>query len=125
MSHEQKIRNLEFGKFAEQVAVDFYISQGYAVRERNWRLNKIEIDIIAQTGNTIVFVEVKARSGRDEDPVDAVTREKMRFMAKGADHYLRNMKGRYEYRFDIFTLTGNMRSYKTEHYPDAFLSPLR
>ncbi len=124
MSREQKLRNLEFGRFAEEKATEFYITEGYAIRERNWRLNKIEIDIIAQKGETIIFVEVKARSGRDMDPVDAVTPEKMRLMAKGADSYLRRLKGRYEYRYDIFTLTGDMENYTTEHYPDAFLSPL-
>lgn len=124
MSREQKLRNLEFGKFAEQIAFEFYVSQGYAIRERNWRLGKIEIDLISQKGNVIVFTEVKARSGKDTDPLETVTSEKRRFMMRAADSYLRNMKGNFEYRYDIFTLTGDMTSYKTDFYPDAFLSPL-
>ncbi|MDE6299499.1 MAG: YraN family protein [Muribaculaceae bacterium] len=124
MGKEEKLRNLEFGRFAEQKAAEYFIEQGYAIRERNWRHNKIEIDLIAQTGNIIVFVEVKARSGRDEDPLDAVTLDKMKMMTRGADAYLRRMQGVYEYRYDIFTLTGDMTNYTTAHYPDAFLSPM-
>ncbi|MDE6578713.1 MAG: YraN family protein [Muribaculaceae bacterium] len=124
MSKEDKLRDLEFGRFAEQKAEEFYISEGYAIRERNWRHHKIEIDLIAQMGNIIVFVEVKARSGRDTDPLDAVTFDKIKKITRGADYYLRCLTGRFEYRYDIFTLTGDMLKYTTAHYPDAFLSPL-
>ncbi len=121
---EQKLRNLSFGKFAEEKAADYYISQGYVVRERNWRYNKIEIDLIAQKDNEIIFIEVKARSGRDVDPVDAVTYMKRKRMVRGADIYLKSMKGDYEYRFDIFALEGDTENYKYEVYENAFLSPL-
>lgn len=124
MGYEKKLRDQAFGKFAEGKAAEHYISQGYAIRSRNWRLNKIEIDIIAQKGNVIVFIEVKARSGKGMEPADAVTMEKMRMISRGADYYLQRLTGRYEYRFDIFTLTGDFEDYTTEVYPDAFISPL-
>lgn len=124
MDKTDKLRNLEFGKFAEEKAAEFYISNGYAIRERNWRLGKIEIDIIAQEGNTIVFIEVKARSGRDMSPADAVTLDKMKKMTRGADSYLKSMNGDYEYRYDIFALTGDFITYSTEVFMDAFVSPL-
>lgn len=121
---EKKLRDLEFGKFAEKKAEERYTSMGYAIRERNWRLGKIEIDLIVQTGNVVAFVEVKARSGRDMHPADAVTLAKMKSMARGAHSYLRSLQGDYEYRYDIFTLTGDFENYKIEVYEDAFVSPL-
>lgn len=124
MANEKKLRDQAFGRFAEDRAADFYISEGYAIRERNWKHGRIEIDIIAQKENVIVFVEVKGRSGRDNDAADAVTNDKMRRMTLGADFYLRNMKGRFEYRYDIFTLTGDFDNYEVQVYPDAFISPL-
>ena len=117
-------RDYEFGKFAEEIATNYYISKGYAIKERNWRLGKIEIDVIAQKGNTVVFIEVKARSGRNEDAKDAVNLDKMKRMARGADSYLKGQRGELEYRFDIFALTGDFHNYQTEVYEDAFLSPL-
>lgn len=123
-SKQDKLRNLEFGKFAEEKGAEFYITNGYAIRERNWRKGRIEIDIIAQKNNIIVFVEVKARSGRDETPLDAVTLDKMKSMARGADAYLKSITGDYEYRYDIFTLTGDFEDFTIGVYEDAFVSPL-
>ncbi len=124
MKKENKLRDLAFGKFAEDKAAEFYISKGYAIKERNWRHHRIEIDIIAQTGNIIVFVEVKARSGRDMSAADAVTMDKMKSMARGADAYLKSLQGDFEYRYDIFTLTGDFDDYSVEVFEDAFVSPL-
>ena len=96
MENETKLRDLDFGKFAEEKATEFYIARGYAIRERNWRFKRIEIDLIAQIGDTVVFVEVKARSGRDTDPLDAVTPDKIRRMVRGADIYLKSLDGDLE-----------------------------
>lgn len=123
---EEKIRNQNFGKFAEEKAAEYYIENGYAIREKNWRFRKVvEIDLIVQTGNVIVFVEVKARNGKSQDPLEAITMKKMKQIAKGADIYLRMMAADYEYRYDVFTLTGDMESYTSEVHEDAFVSPLK
>ena len=124
MDRDKKLRDQEFGRFAEQKATEYYISKGYAIRERNWRTRKSEIDIIAQLDNVVVFVEVKARSGKNTDPLDAVNLEKMKRMTRGADCYLKTLQGYYEYRFDIFTLTGDFERFEVNVYEDAFVSPL-
>ncbi|MDE6423688.1 MAG: YraN family protein [Muribaculaceae bacterium] len=120
----KKLRDLEFGKFAENKAVEYYESKGYLIRARNWRFKKIEIDVIAQIGSEIVFIEVIARSGRNTAPVDAVNFAKRRRMVYGADIYLRRLNGNYEYRYDIFALEGDMSNYRIEVYENAFYSPL-
>ncbi|MEZ3532738.1 MAG: YraN family protein [Muribaculaceae bacterium] len=124
MSETSKIRDRAFGQFAEDRAAEYYIKEGYAIRERNWHFHRIEIDIIAQKENIIVFVEVKARSGRDMQPEDAVNLKKMKSMTIGADAYLKNLGADYEYRYDIFALTGDFENYSVEVYEDAFVSPL-
>lgn len=124
MSNDKKQIALDLGKFAEQKAWEYYVAHGYAIRERNWRHKKIEIDLVAQKDTTIVFIEVKARSGKDSDPVEAVNMDKMKRMTRGADFYLKTMDGDYEYRYDIFALTGNFLDYTYEVIEDAFLSPL-
>lgn len=118
-------RNREWGRIAEGLAAEYLIKAGYIVRERNFRIsNHIEIDIIAEKGNSIVFVEVKARSGNFADAIDAVDKRKRTKMVRGANIYLKNLDHLYEYRFDIITLTGNEYKYTLEHIPDAFLPPL-
>ena len=112
----------EFGKFAEELASREYTSQGYAILERNWRMNKIEIDIIAQKEDTVVIIEVKARNGNDQDPLDTVTRDKRKRMIRAADSYLNRLPGNVNYRFDIFALTGTRENYTVEIIEDAFLA---
>lgn len=121
---DKKLRDLQFGKFAEDKATSYYISKGYLIRERNWRYRKIEIDIIAQIGKEIVFIEVKARSGRNGVPEEAVDYAKRKRMARGADIYLRRLGGGYDYRYDIFALEGDMENYRIAVFENAFYSPL-
>ncbi len=119
--------NNEWGKEGEEIAAEYLISKGYTIRERNWRSGKNkrrELDLIAQIDDIIAFVEVKSRKPETTDPVEAVTLEKMRRMARSADTYLSREEHEYQYRFDIISIVGTPQAYTVEHIPDAFLSPL-
>ena len=61
----------ELGKKGEQLAVDYLTKEGYKIEERNWRFQKAEIDIIASKQETVISVEVKTRSSRDFETVNA------------------------------------------------------
>lgn len=112
----------EFGKFAEDVTAQYYIKNGCTILERNWRLGKTEIDIIAQNQDTLIVIEVKARSGNDEEAISSVTTDKRKRMIKAADAYLKKLQGNLDYRFDVVALTGNIKSYTMEVFEDAFVS---
>lgn len=115
----------DWGAVGERMAADYLRSNGYIVREQNWRVGKtIEIDIIAEKEKHIIFVEVKARNGNWEHPLEAITPDKIRKMVRGADIYLRGLDHMYEYQFDIITLIGTPQQYELEHYSDAFLAPV-
>jgi putative endonuclease len=122
---KQGAANREWGEYAEELAVELLFKEGYAIRERHWKVsNRIEIDIIAEKDFNIIFIEVKARKGDNQDPVDAVDKKKRSKMVKGADIYLANLNKTYQYRFDIVTITGDKENYKIEHLEDAFLPAL-
>ncbi len=53
----------DLGDFGERVAVAHLEAKGYRIRERNFRTREGEIDIIAEGGGTLVFVEVRTRRG--------------------------------------------------------------
>lgn len=115
-------RNREWGQICEQLAADYFLKEGYTIRERNWRIGgKLEIDLILEKDRTIIFVEVKARKSGTQDPIDAVNRSKKQRLINAADVYLRRLTLLYEYRFDIVAVTGDMTKYELAHYPDAFL----
>lgn len=107
MKAKEKSESKYYGCQAEQYAAEYLLLNGYIIRERNWhpRNSHLEVDIIAQKGMVIVFVEVKARSGNFMDPADAVDEKKMKNMIRAARIYLSSVHEDYEYRFDIITVT--------------------
>lgn len=62
------------GRKGEDLAADYIASIGLSVIQRNWRCRHGEIDLISQSDDEIVFIEVKARRGLGGgDPLEAVT----------------------------------------------------
>lgn len=115
------------GKAGEQEAVEFLVRQGFTIRETNWRMNKLEIDIIAQEpGMVLHIVEVKTR-GSDEhfDPMRAITEAKKRHMIASANAYLNYYQLRCEVQYDVIILVGEPGFFNLEYYPDLFLPKLK
>lgn len=113
--------NREWGQKAEALAAEYFLKEGYTIRERNWRTGRLEVDLILEKDRTLIFVEVKARSSRGEDPALAVDRKKRQRTIRAADTYLRMQQVLYEYRFDIVTFIGTEEDYVFAHYEDAYL----
>ena len=111
----------ELGKHGEQVAVKYLIEKGFVIREKNWRFQKAEVDIIAQKGEILAIVEVKTRSNSFfGEPQDFVKREKINLLTKAIDHYVTELDLDVEVRFDIIGIV--MTDLKTSivHLEDAF-----
>ena len=86
--------NAELGRRGEQLAVDHLLGRGMTVVERNWRCRLGEIDIVGAeagaTGLTLVFCEVKCRSGLGfGHPLEAITYPKMRTLRQLAALWMR------------------------------------
>lgn len=111
----------DFGTLGEDLAVDYLRRKGYVLVERNWRSGHKEIDIVARQGDTLVFVEVKARANLIYgNPEDAVTRRKMHLLVMAADAYLRCNALDCDVRFDVITITGTVQKPYIRHYEHAF-----
>lgn len=113
------------GKWGEQVVVDHLVAQGYAIVERNWRMNHLEIDVIASRGDEVAFVEVKTRRDDSIDPLTAITPSKIRHMVVAANTYLRYTRLPLRPRFDVAAVTGDCHSHSLRYIENAFLPPLR
>jgi putative endonuclease len=84
----------EVGRRGEDLACAELERQGLAVLARNWRCRWGEIDIVAadrsETGVTLVFCEVKCRSGLGfGHPLEAITYAKLRTLRQLAAHWMR------------------------------------
>ncbi len=112
----------EFGKEGEEIATNFLIEKGYTIKHKNYRHLKSEIDIIAQKGDILAIVEVRARSTDHIIPIAAtITQKKILLLVKGANQYVtsRNLDD-VEVRFDIITILKNSSVFEIEHLESAF-----
>ncbi len=111
----------KFGKEGEKAAVEFIQRKGYKVLEINYRLHPYELDIIAEDGPFIVFIEVKSRQ-TDEygHPIEFITGKKEKHMLLVADYYLEYKKPGKEGRFDVITILNNKGHFILEHFINAF-----
>ncbi len=55
------MNNRREGLLGEHTSVEYLRSKGYGILERNYSTKFGEIDVIAEKGETVVFVEIKAR----------------------------------------------------------------
>jgi putative endonuclease len=99
---------IALGKTGEDLAVLELERRGYAVIARRWRCPRGEIDIVARDGETLVFVEVKARDGADfGGGAEAITDAKRRRLVRLAVEYLaRERIVDRPCRFDVVAIDG-------------------
>ena len=110
------------GKVGEELACGELVRRGYAILERRYRSRHGEIDIIARSAGTLVFVEVKARSGQAFGGGGAaVTQRKQQRVARMAEDFLARRRLVNEpCRFDVVTVDFGGDPPRIEVYPHAF-----
>lgn len=101
------MKTVDIGRIGEKAACKFLRKNGYKIVERNVHMSHNEIDIIAKNKQTLVFVEVKARSVdadgmlRFGSPAGAVTRSKQERTVQAARAYLTKAPTSRQIRFDV------------------------
>jgi putative endonuclease len=111
------------GATAEDLAEEYIKTKGYSIIKRNFHFGREgEIDIIAQDGNTLVFVEVKARySSAFGTPEEAVTYKKQKTLRRTAEGYLYvNKITNQECRFDVIAVDYEKKPTEIRHIVNAF-----
>lgn len=80
------MHNQNWGKYGENLAVEFLKKQGFQIVERNFRTGFGEIDVVAQKDNSLRFVEVKTRltvgCGQPEEAVHYLKKSRLLKAAK-------------------------------------------
>ena len=91
------------GDSGEAFAAEYLAGKGLFILERNYRTPMGEIDLIAQDGRVLVFIEVKTRkSARYGRPASAVGLEKQRRIVRAAVWYTSKRQGELPpCRFDV------------------------
>lgn len=108
------------GAAAERAAAVFLVEQhGYRIVDRNFRTRFGEIDLVAEDGDELCFVEVRSRSSsRYGLALETIGAEKRRRIALTARRYLVEKKLEHRAcRFDVVTIQDGGRP---ELLRDAF-----
>lgn len=95
--------------------------QGWVILARNCRLPGGEIDIVAQDGGCLVFVEVKTRRGsRFGSPFEAVDNRKQQRLTTAALAYMSRRNLNMAARFDVAAVFPEQDSFRVELLRNAF-----
>jgi len=79
-----------FGASGEDAAVWELTRRGYRILARNVRTRVGELDVVARDGDTLCFIEIKARHSLAFGlPQEAVTPRKQRHIIRAAQWYLK------------------------------------
>ncbi len=110
------------GRKGEELAKQYLENAGYEILDENWRFQKAEVDLIAYHNKTIIFVEVKTRTGNAfGEPEDFVDVAKQKLLISAADEFIELMDFKGEARFDIIAILFNkLGNHRLNHIQDAF-----
>lgn len=91
------------GLLGESAAAEELTRRGYRIIRRNYLCRRGEADLVAEDGETLVFVEVKTRTSlRHGLPREAVGWTKQQKLVLAAEHYLQTQKVEERpVRFDV------------------------
>jgi len=113
----------EVGARGEKLAADYLKKRGYKIIQRNFRCREGEIDIIAQKGEYLVFVEVRTkRNTAFGTPEESVTLSKREKLISLASAYLQSYdKPPQSWRIDVVAveLGPNNKVSRLEHIENA------
>ncbi len=112
------------GRAAEEAAASYLEQEGWRIVERNWSCRSGELDIIAEQGGILLFVEVRSRSGTGYGmPAESIDGRKIQQVRRTAEVYLHRCGiSDRQIRFDAVAvmLGRNLEIRSLEHIEDAF-----
>jgi|MEHZ01.4.fsa_nt_MEHZ011272893.1_11 putative endonuclease len=113
----------QIGKHAEDFAQKFLCDKGLKIIGRNLRYKLGEIDIIAEDGEDLVFVEVRFRSGATRgEAAESVSEKKQKRLIRAAQTWLQQHKSYQNHycRFDLVAINSVIDIEHTDWEKNAF-----
>ncbi len=120
MKHNQAI-----GKWGEQAASEYLEKNGYSILFRNWHCEYGELDIIGIKKDSLVFFEVKTRTGSQYGwPEEAITPVKQEHLMNCAEMFLDGFPefSDFQWQIDVIAIVvdpKDERNFKITHYENA------
>jgi putative endonuclease len=101
-----KTNRQKLGKKGEEIAANFLESKGYSILHKNFRTQYGEIDLIAQLGKELVFIEVKTRTSKNYGyPEDSINQRKQEHILASSQAYLQQFSElSTQWRVDVVSI---------------------
>lgn len=110
------------GDKGEELVARQLQKQGFVILARNYTKRTGEIDLIAQQGDTVVFVEVKTRTKNIFDLTEVINGTKQRRIISAARSFIHEHKLHdYVLRFDVALIEQLEKEFIT-YIPNAFVA---
>jgi putative endonuclease len=112
----------DLGRRAEEAAAAHLESRGHVILARNVRLAGGEIDLVTEAAGTVVFVEVRCRTGdRFGTPFESVDRQKRERLVRLAQQFVsKHRLGDRSLRFDVVAVDWRDGRVAIDHLDNAF-----
>ena len=111
---------IDKGKEGEDIALNYLISKGFKIIQRNFSSLNSEIDIICHKNGMLVFVEVRLKQNADFGyPEQSMSKAKINAIKRGAEAYLHKFPWEGEARFDFIAII-EQPTFELRHFEDAF-----
>ena len=109
------------GRHGEDIAASFLTGKGCKIIERNWRCAVGELDLVVADGDTLVFVEVRTRSGsRFGLAEESITPTKQARLIELAQTYLQeSVASPQSWRIDVVTVQLGRTGPQVNHIENA------
>ena len=109
------------GKWVEAYALKHLLGIGYVLKARNYKFNRMEIDLVMTDEQTLVVVEVKTRHSAElGEPWRAVNLAKQKQIIRVANYFTKAIQWPDEVRFDVISIVHNSNHTDLTHIRDAF-----
>ena len=114
-------RRKQTGRRGEDLTAAYLLEKGYRIVTRNWVCPAGELDIIAQDGDTLIFVEVRTRRGdRFGTPAESITPAKQARLVELAQTYLQGIPAPQPgWRIDVVAVQLGQGTPRIDHIENA------
>lgn len=99
-------QHIETGKIGEELAARWLTQKGFTIIYKNWRIGKLELDIVATKADFIHFIEVKTRrSTAFGTPELFVNHKKFITLQRAVQAFLSTHKKYRWVQYDVIAIT--------------------
>ena len=113
------------GDLGEKAAEELLARSGYRIVARKHRCPRGEVDLVAEQGELLVFVEVRTRASvAFGGPEETVGASKQQRLVRAARDFLARWRGPpRDLRFDVVAVVDAPGGPRLTHFPGAFDAP--